>query len=67
MIKEFLRKLLRIHSPSKELVNDYSNYETCNGCPYYYSEVDICMFGEDHVPDNLEQKCKKEKTNGRND
>nr|DAG67419.1 MAG TPA: hypothetical protein [Bacteriophage sp.] len=36
------------------------NYERCNGCPYYFGEIDQCMVGEDDVPDNLEKKCKKE-------
>lgn len=36
-----------------------SNFEKCNGCPYYYGEIDQCMIGEDGVPDNLEKKCEK--------
>lgn len=44
---------------------DESNFKKCNGCPYYFGEVDQCMIGEDGVPDNLEMKCKKE--NIRND
>lgn len=28
-----------------------SNYEKCNGCPYYYGEIDSCMFGEEDVPE----------------
>ena len=32
-------------------------YTKCNGCPYYYGEVDVCMFGEKGVPDNLQKKC----------
>jgi hypothetical protein len=35
------------------------NYERCNGCPYYFGEIDQCMVGEDDVPDNLEKKCKR--------
>lgn len=38
------------------------NYERCNGCPYYFGEIDQCMVGEDDVPDNLEKKCKEEAT-----
>ena len=37
-----------------------SNFEKCNGCPYYFGEIDQCMVGEDDIPDNLEKKCKKE-------
>lgn len=44
---------------------DESNFKKCNGCLYYFGEVDQCMIGEDGVPDNLETKCKKE--NIRND
>lgn len=36
-----------------------SNFEKCNGCPYYYGEIDQCMIGEAGVPDNLEKKCEK--------
>lgn len=39
-----------------------SNFEKCNGCPYYFGEIDQCMFGEDDIPDNLEKKCKTEDT-----
>jgi hypothetical protein len=35
----------------------------CYKCPYYYGEIDQCMFGEEDVPDNLEKKCEKEKKN----
>lgn len=35
----------------------------CYKCPYYYGEIDQCMFGEKDVPDNLEKKCEKEKKN----
>lgn len=37
-----------------------SNFENCNGCQYYFGEIDQCMFGEDDIPDNLEKKCKTE-------
>lgn len=36
-----------------------NNFEKCNGCPYYFGEIDQCMVGEEDVPDNLEKKCKK--------
>lgn len=38
-------------------INDTHNYLKCHGCPYYFGEIDSCMFGEDDVPDNLEKKC----------
>ena len=25
------------------------NFEKCNGCPYYFGEIDQCMVGEDDV------------------
>lgn len=34
-----------------------SNYKKCNGCPYYFGEIDSCMFGEEDVPNNAEKKC----------
>lgn len=34
-----------------------SNYEKYNGCPYYFGEIDNCMFGEEDVPNNAEKKC----------
>lgn len=36
------------------------NFEKCNGCAYYFGEIDQCMVGEGDIPDNLEKKCKKE-------
>ena len=36
------------------------NFENCNGCPYYYEEIDQCMVGDDDVPDNWKKKCEKE-------
>ena len=36
-------------------------YETCKDCPYYYGEINWCMYGEEDVPDYLEKKCNKEK------
>ena len=35
-----------------------SNYEKCNGCPYYF---DSCMFGEEDVPIDMEKKCEVKK------
>ena len=34
-------------------------YEKCLGCDYHYSEINQCMYGEENVPSNLIQKCKK--------
>ncbi len=39
------------------------NYYKCNGCPYYFGEIDQCMFGEEDIPNDLEKKCKKESKN----
>lgn len=39
-----------------------SIFEKCNGCPYYFGEIDQCMVGEDDVPNDLKRKCKKEGT-----
>ena len=36
---------------------DDEMYETCKDCPYYYGEVNWCMYGEENVPNNLEKKC----------
>ena len=32
-------------------------YEICKDCPYYYGEINWCMYGEEDVPDNMEKKC----------
>ncbi len=40
-----------------------SNFEKCNGCPYYFGEIDQCMFGEDDIPNNME----KERSRGTDD
>lgn len=42
---------------------DKINFKKCNGCPYYFGEINQCMIGEDDVPDNLEKKCEKEEKN----
>lgn len=36
-----------------------SNYEKCKSCPYYFGEIDQCMYGEEDVPKNLEKKCEE--------
>lgn len=35
-----------------------SNFKKCNGCPYYFGEIDQCMVGEDDIPNDMEKKCK---------
>lgn len=37
-------------------------YEECKGCPYHYAELDLCMVGEDDMPDDLPKKCRTEET-----
>lgn len=37
------------------------NYERCNGCAYYYGEIDSCMYGEPDVPTDAPRKCKEGK------
>ena len=32
-------------------------YEICKDCPYYFGEINWCMYGEEDVPDNMEKKC----------
>ena len=36
---------------------DDEMYEICKDCPYYYGEINWCMYGEEGVTDNLEKKC----------
>lgn len=50
--KELFEKLITKRSNKK-----MSNYEKCNGCPYYFGEIDNCMFGEEDVPNNMKKKC----------
>ena len=38
---------------------DDEMYEACKDCPYYYGEVNQCMYGEEGVPDDLEKKCEE--------
>lgn len=52
--RELYEKLV---TKKKEGGTEVSNYEKCNGCPYYYGEIDSCMFGEEDVPDNMKKKC----------
>ena len=39
----------------------YPIYKTCKDCPYYYGEINQCMYGEEGVPDDLEKKCEVKK------
>lgn len=34
-----------------------NNYDKCNGCPYYFGEIDSCMYGEEDVPNDMKRKC----------
>lgn len=34
-----------------------NNYDKCNGCPYYFGEIDNCMYGEEDVPNDMKRKC----------
>lgn len=37
-------------------LNESINRENCEGCPYYYAEINECM--ENEVDEELEKKCK---------
>ena len=37
----------------------YPIYKTCKDCPYYYGEINECMYGEENVPNDLEKKCEE--------
>ena len=43
---------------------NYEMYETCKDCPYYYGEINWCMYGEEGVPDDLKKKCEEKNKNG---
>lgn len=32
-------------------------YQKCNGCFYYYGEINECMYGELDVPKKMRRKC----------
>ena len=34
-----------------------NNYDKCNGCPYYFGEIDNCMYGEEDIPNDMKRKC----------
>ena len=41
----------------KENTKMMHNYDKCNGCPYYFGEIDNCMYGEEDIPNDMERKC----------
>jgi len=53
----YAEKAVKENIRMEKQINDTHNYPKCHGCPYYFGEIDRCMFGEDDVPDNLEKKC----------
>jgi hypothetical protein len=53
----YAEKVVKENIRMEKQINDTHNYPKCHGCPYYFGEIDSCMFGEDDVPDNLEKKC----------
>lgn len=53
----YAEKVVKENIRMEKQINDTHNYPKCYGCPYYFGEIDSCMFGEDDVPDNLEKKC----------
>ena len=53
----YAEKAVKEEIRMEKQINDTHNYPKCHGCPYYFGEIDSCMFGEDDVPDNLEKKC----------
>ena len=56
----YVKKPVKENIRMGKQINDTHNYPKCHGCPYYFGEIDSCMFGEDDVPDNLEKKCHNE-------
>ena len=40
---------------------DDKMYKTCKHCPYYYGEINQCMYGEEDVQDDLKKKCEEGK------
>lgn len=37
-----------------------NDYAKCNECPYYYGEIDNCMFGEKDISNDMKRKCEGE-------
>lgn len=48
--KESRRDMIRKMDPDVR-------FDKCNGCPYHYSELNLCMHGEGDFPDDWERKC----------
>lgn len=61
LYKKYTSVYFKLMEEEKRRNNEMNknNFEKCNGCPYYFGEIDQCMVGEEDVPDNLEKKCKK--------
>lgn len=38
---------------------DDEMYEICKDCPYYYGEINWCMYGEEGVSDDLEMTAEQ--------
>lgn len=36
-----------------------TQHEKCEDCPYYYGEVDCCMYGEEGAPTDLPRNCEE--------
>lgn len=53
--RELYEKL--ITKKKKEEYKMINNYAKCNGCPYYFGEIDSCMYGEEDIPNDMERKC----------
>lgn len=50
--KESSRDMIRKMDPDVR-------FNKCNGCPYHYSEPNLCMYGEGDFPDDWEKKCEE--------
>ena len=46
----------------KENTKMMRNYDKCNGCPYYFGEIDNCMYGEEDIPNDMERKCESKES-----
>ena len=62
-INEKLKTDTNLKDTIREIHDNVANemYEICKDCPYYYGEINWCMYGEEGVSDDLEKKCNKEK------
>ena len=52
------RKSSRRRKGDERMIDD-EMYEICKDCPYYYGEINQCMYGEEDVPDDLKKKCEE--------